>query len=175
MASTWMCGVVRTTGAGAGLPTLAPAAMAALPHKESLENSIVKIVSVVAFFGLTLNAAAMKASAQAPEDALATIEKNFAQMQITKAPKTIAAVSAVMADDFYSFDPTSGVRSTKKQLLDAVASPKYVVTSMNFPPFFIHVYGSTAIAEGTNASTATWAGQNAGGSLVWFEIGRAHV
>lgn len=129
-----------------------------------------KIVSVVAFFGLTLNAAAMKASAQAPEDALATIEKNFAQMQITKAPKTIAAVSAVMADDFYSFDPTSGVRSTKKQLLDAVASPKYVVTSMNFPPFFIHVYGSTAIAEGTNASTATWAGQNAGGSLVWFDV-----
>jgi ketosteroid isomerase-like protein len=130
----------------------------------------VKIVGVVAILGLTLSATTIKASAQTPEDALANIEKNFAQMQITKDPKTIAAVSAVMADDFYSFDPTTGVRSTKKQLLDAVSSPKYVVTSMNFPPFFIHVYGSTAIAEGTNTSTATWDGQNAGGSFVWFDV-----
>jgi len=62
----------------------------------------------------------MKASAQAPEDVLATIEKNFAQMQITKD--------------------------------------------------FIHVYGSMAVAEGTNTSTATWDGQNAGGSFVWFDV-----
>ncbi|HSZ08657.1 MAG TPA: nuclear transport factor 2 family protein [Steroidobacteraceae bacterium] len=110
------------------------------------------------------------AAAQTPEAELAAIEKNFAQVQITKDPKTIEALSAVMAADFYSFNPTRGVRITKKQLLDAVASPKYVVTSMDFPPFFIHVYGSTAIAEGTNTSTATWDGQNAGGSFVWFDV-----
>lgn len=128
------------------------------------------IRSVAAILGLTLNVAAIAATAQTPEEALAAIEKNFAQMQITKDPKTIQAVSAVMADDFYSFNPTHGVRGTKKQLLDAIASPKYVVTSMDFPPFFIHVYGSTAIAEGTNTSTATWDGQDAGGSFVWFDV-----
>ena len=131
---------------------------------------MVRIFGGAAILGLTLNVAAMKASAQTPEEALATIEKNFAQMQITKDPKTIEAVSAVMADDFYAFDSANGVRSTKRQVLDAVTSPKYVVTSMEFPPFFIHVYGSTAIAEGTNTSTATWEGQDAGGSFVWFDV-----
>jgi ketosteroid isomerase-like protein len=156
--------------AGAGSPTLAPAATVVLPHNENLENSMVTIVSVAAILGLTLNVAAIAATAQTPEEALAAIEKNFAQMQITKDPKTIQAVSAVMADDFYSFNPTHGVRSTKNQLLDAISSPKYVVTSMDFPPFFIHVYGSTAIAEGTNTSTATWDGQDVGGSFVWFDV-----
>jgi ketosteroid isomerase-like protein len=112
----------------------------------------------------------MKASAQAPEEALASIERNYAQMQITKDPKTIEAVSAVMADDFYAFDPANGVRRIKKQILDSATSPKYVATSMDFPPFFIHVYGSTAIAEGTNTSTATWNGQDASGSFVWFDV-----
>ena len=131
---------------------------------------MIRILGVAAILGLTLNVAAMKASAQTPDEALATIEKNFAQMQITKDPKTIEAVSAVMADDFYSFNPTNGVRRSKKQLLAAIASRKYTVTSMEFPPFFIHVYGSTAIVEGTNTSLATWDGQDAGGSFVWFDV-----
>src|ERR1700722_2421756 len=134
-----MSGVVKATAAGAGLPTLALAATAMLPREETLENSVVRIFGGAAILGLTLNVAAMKASAQTPEEALATIEKNFAQMQITKDPKTIEAVSAVMADDFYAFDSANGVRSTKRQVLDAVTSPKYVVTSMEFPPFFIHI------------------------------------
>jgi len=104
------------------------------------------------------------------EEALATIEQHLAQMQITKDPGTIEAVARVMADDSYSFDPTNGVRSSKKQLLDAITSPKYVVKSMDFPPFFIHVHGSTAIAEGTNNPAVTWDGQDAGGSSVWFDI-----
>jgi hypothetical protein len=136
----------------------------------SLEHRMTKIVSLAAILSLTISFAAMRVRAQTPEEALATIEKNFAQMQITKNEKTIEAVSAVMADDFYSFNSANGVRSTKKQLLNAIRSPKYVVTSMDFPPFFIHVYGSTAIAEGTNTSTATWDGQNAGGSFVWFDV-----
>src|ERR1700733_11534992 len=77
----------------------------------SLEYRMVKIVSVAAILGLTISVAAMKASAQTPEEALATIEKNFAQMQITKNEKTIE-----------------------------------------------------------NTSTATWDGQNAGGSFVWFDV-----
>jgi ketosteroid isomerase-like protein len=131
---------------------------------------VTRTINVVAILGLTLNVAVIAAPALSPEDALATIERNFAQMQITKDPKTIAAVSAVMADDFYSFNPTHGFRRTKKQLLDAIASPKYVVTSMDFPPFFVHVYGSTAVVEGTNTSKATWDGQDAGGSFVWFDV-----
>jgi hypothetical protein len=75
-----------------------------------------------------------------------------------------------MAEDFYSFDPTRGVRITRKQLLDAVVSPKYLVKAMDFPPFFIHVYGSTAIVEGTNTSQATWDGEDFSGSFTWFDV-----
>src|SRR5580658_5892656 len=116
-----MYGVVKMTAVGAGLPTLALATTAELTHKESLENSMVKLVSVAAILGLTLNVGAIAETAQTPEEALAAIEKSFAQMQITKDPKTIEAVSAVMAKDFYSFNPTHGVRGTKKQLIDAIA------------------------------------------------------
>jgi hypothetical protein len=137
-----MCGVVREMAPGNPSPYC----------KEKLENSVIRIISVLAILGLTLNVASIAASAQTTEDALASIEKNFAQMQITKDPRTIEAVSMVMADDFYSFNPTHGFRRAKRQLLEAIASPKYVVTSMDFPPFFIHVYGSTAIVEGTNTS-----------------------
>jgi hypothetical protein len=129
---------------------------------------------VIRTFGLlvilSLNSPFAAAIAQSPQEELATIEKNFAQLQITKDPKAIEAMSAAMAEDFYSFDPTRGVRITKKQLLDAVVSPKYVVKSMDFPPFFIHVYGSTAIVEGTNTLQATWDGEDFSGSFTWFDV-----
>jgi hypothetical protein len=131
---------------------------------------VIRTMSLAAILGLSPSFAASAATTQSPEEELATIEKNFAQLQITKDPKAIEAVSAAMAEDFYSFNPTRGVRMTKKQLLDGVASPKYVVKSMDFPPFFIHIYGSTAIVEGTNTSTATWEGQDLSGSFVWFDV-----
>jgi ketosteroid isomerase-like protein len=119
---------------------------------------------------LALIAGGGAAAAQPPEQALAQIEKDFAQMQITKDPKTIDAVAATMADDFYAFDPTTGVRTTKAQLIHFIRGKDYVVTSVTFPPFFVRVFGSTAIVQGVNDSTASYKGEDDGGTFSWLDV-----
>ena len=55
-----------------------------------------------------------------------------------------------MSDGFYSFDPTSGVRLTKKELIATLESLQYVANKMEFPTFFMRIFGSTAVVQGTN-------------------------
>ena len=110
------------------------------------------------------------AKAQTDEETLAKIEKDFAAMQISKSPKAIEAVAAVMADDFYSFDPTTGVRLTKKELLDAIQSPHYVASKLEFPPFFIRIFGSTAVVQGTNYELGSVNQKRFSGTYAWFDV-----
>jgi hypothetical protein len=51
---------------------------------------------------------------------------------------------------FYSLDPASGVRRTKNELIASIQSPHYVASTMEITPFFIRIFGSTAVAQGTN-------------------------
>jgi hypothetical protein len=76
-------------------------------------------MSLAFIAGLTV----INANAQTAEETLAKIEKDFAAAQITKNPKAFEAIAAVMSDDFCSFDPTSGVRLTKKELI-ATSNPR---------------------------------------------------
>ena len=92
-------------------------------------------MSLAFIAGLTV----IHAKAQTAEETPAKIEKDFAAVQITKNPKAFEAIAAVMSDDFYSFDPTSGVRLTKKELIAALQSPQYVASKMEFPTFFIRI------------------------------------
>ena len=55
------------------------------------------------------------------EDAIAAIEHDFAEMQITKDPATIARVAAAMDEGFRFTDPASRhPGATKPQLLEMV-------------------------------------------------------
>lgn len=91
-------------------------------------------------------------------------------MQLTKDHKAIEAVAATMSDDFYSFDPTTGQRISKAQLIAAIESPAYVVKSMTFPPFFIRVFGSTAVVQGINDATLTSEGKDVTATYAWFDV-----
>ena len=130
---------------------------------------MMKMFSVLMFFGLILNTSASNA-AETPEEALAKIEKDFAQAQITKDAKLFARVEAAMSDDFISLDPTVRSSVTKKQLLAFVESPDYVVSAMKFPPFLVRVFGSTAVVQGTNDTVASLNGKDASGSFVWLDV-----
>ena len=107
-------------------------------------------MSIAFIAGLTV----INAKAQTAEETLAKIEKDFAAAQITKNPKAFEAIAAVMSDDFYSFDPTSGVRLTK----------------MEFPTFFIRIFGSTAVAQGTNYELGSINGKEFSGTYAWFDV-----
>ena len=123
-------------------------------------------MSLAFIAGLT----AIPAKAQTAEETLATIEKDFATAQITKNPKAFEAIAAVMSDDFYSFDPTSGVRLTKKELIAAIQSPDYLASTMEFPPFFIRIFGSTAVVQGTNYELGSINGKEFSGTYAWFDV-----
>jgi hypothetical protein len=108
--------------------------------------------------------------AETSQEALAKIERDFATMQVTKDEKLIGAVAARMADDFFFYDLSNGGMGSKSQLLASIRSARYIVASMNFPPFIVRIFGSTGIVQGVNDSTGTIDGHDAGGTFVWFDV-----
>jgi hypothetical protein len=106
------------------------------------------------------------------EEALANIEHDFAEVQITKDPATLARVAAVMDDGFRFTDATSRDPGTpKEQVLAGLVGPgKLVIRSMDFRPFTIRIFRSTAIVEGVNSGHATFAGQEVGGTFAWVDV-----
>ena len=123
-------------------------------------------MSLAFIAGLTV----IHGKAQTAEETLAKIERDFATVQITKNPKAFETMTAVMSDDFYSFDPTSGVRLTKKELIAALQSPQYVACKMEFPTFFIRIFGSTAVVQGTNYELGSINGKEFSGTYAWFDV-----
>jgi hypothetical protein len=112
-----------------------------------------------------------EALAGTEEDGIVAIERDFAQMQITKDPATIARVASAMDEGFRFTDPASRhPGATKAQLLEMVRTGKLVIESMDFRPFTVRVIGSTAIAEGVNTGRATYDGADVGGTFAWVDV-----
>jgi len=126
-----------------------------------------RILGLAVSLGLLASATANKANEESPEATLTRIEKDFAETQITKDTK---AVEPAMADDFYSFDPATGSRRSKAELIASIKPSEYVITSMSFPPFLIRVFGSTAIAQGTNDAVGMAKGKPFKVNFVWFDV-----
>jgi hypothetical protein len=128
-----------------------------------------KTLSVV-IWGLGASLWVVGAQAGTDEETLAKFEKDYAQMQITKDPKAIAAVSAKIAEDYFFYSPTNGAIATKKALLAYIQQPDNIVTSMIFQPFFIKVFGSTAVVEGVNESTGHYGDRDTSGTFAWMDV-----
>jgi hypothetical protein len=134
------------------------------------EIAMTKIFSLVLSLGLLAATAVASQKMETAEETLANFEKDFAQSQITKDAKLFARIEATMSDDFYWFDLTNGSRSNKVDILEGIKSPDYVVTAMNFPPFSIHIFGSTALVQGTNDAAGSYKGKAWSGTYVWFDV-----
>lgn len=118
--------------------------------------------------GLAISTAAV---AGPDEESLAKIERDFAEMQITRDPATIARVAAVMDEGFRFTDPAShDAGASKEEILALVRSGKLVVEAMEFRPFTIRVFGSTAIVEGVNSGQASYAGTDQSGTFAWVDV-----
>ena len=123
-----------------------------------------------------LGAAALGAGAAVAgpdEDAIVAIERDFASMQITRDPATIARVAAAMDEGFRFTDPTSrDPGASKAELLGMVRAGggKLVIERMDFRPFTVRVFGSTAVAEGVNTGRATFDGKAVGGTFAWVDV-----
>ncbi|MDB5431929.1 MAG: hypothetical protein JWP35_3045 [Caulobacter sp.] len=129
--------------------------------------------AAVALIALLASAFAISgAAAPAPdEEMLASIEHDFAEMQITKDPATITRIAAVMDERFRFTDPSApDSGASKEQLLGLIRSDKLVVQALDFLPFAIRIFGSTAIVEGVNSSRGTFAGRDISGTFVWMDV-----
>jgi hypothetical protein len=84
--------------------------------------------------------------------------------------KDLRALEPIIAPDFYAFDPTTGRRSTRKDLLDGIKQKRFSVVSMNFRPYFVRVFGSTAIAQGSNTTTLRYKGKTLHFLESWFDV-----
>jgi hypothetical protein len=127
--------------------------------------------ALVAVLMLCVLGVCAPAFAGSDEEALARIEYDFADMQITKDPATIERVAAVMDPGFRFTDPARrDWGATKDQILKTIRSEKLVVTSTDFRPFTIRVFGSTAIVEGVNSSTGAFDGRDISGAFAWVDV-----
>ena len=112
-------------------------------------------------------AGATPASTQTDEQVLATFEKDLAKAVVTNDTSTI---EPMCAEDFYSFDSTTGSRGTKADLLTNLRATDATVSNMKFPPFFVRIFGATGVAQGTNEQTAVYKGKVIRGTYVWFDV-----
>jgi hypothetical protein len=117
------------------------------------------------FTAITITAS--PAFAETDQETLAKFERNLAEAVIKN---DTAAIEPMWADDFYGFNSTTGDRETKAQVMADIKATDAVVNEMNFPPFFIRVFGSTAFVQGTNGQTATYKGKVTKGNYVWFDV-----
>jgi hypothetical protein len=105
------------------------------------------------------------------EDEIAGIEHDFAEMQLTKDPQTVARVRAAMDEGFRFTDPAGpDAGASREQILGLIMSGKLVVESMEFRPFTIQIFGSTAIVEGVNTGRATFGGKDVSGTFAWVDV-----
>jgi len=58
-----------------------------------------------------------------------------------------SAIDPMWSPDFYGFNPTSGSRYTRKDFRDSLLSKQPTVEVMNFPRFFVRMFGNTAVAK----------------------------
>jgi ketosteroid isomerase-like protein len=124
---------------------------------------------ILAIIGFPFYAATASAIS-APAETLAKIEKNYAEMQITKNETTIRAVASIMSEDMYFFDMAGGGKTGKAEVLASIKSSDLVVTSMDFPAFSVQIFGSTAIVRGINSQTGSYKGKDIGGTYVWLDV-----
>lgn len=110
---------------------------------------------------------AMAQPADADAATLAKFEKDLAQAVVSN---DISVIEPVCADDFYSFNSTTGHRGTKADLLADLRATDGIATEMKFPPFFVHIFGSTGFAQGTNEQVTLYKGKRIHGSYVWFDV-----
>ncbi|MDQ0464114.1 hypothetical protein QO010_001885 [Caulobacter ginsengisoli] len=105
------------------------------------------------------------------EEALAKIEYDFANMQITKDPATIERMAGIMDAGFRFTDPARrDWGASKEQVLMTIRSDKLVIASTDFRPFTIRIFGSTAIVEGVNSSTGAFDGRDISGTFAWVDV-----
>ena len=131
-------------------------------------TDVLRMLAAALLAALTVSSSAYAAS---DEEILAGIEHDFAEMQITKDPATIARVAAIMDPGFRFTDPAGrDPGASKDLLLSLVRSDKLVVQSMAFRPFTIQVFGSTAIVEGVNSGRATFGGADISGTFAWVDV-----
>jgi hypothetical protein len=134
---------------------------------------MVRRLKIGALAGSLLAAMTVASAAWAgpDEEILAGIEHDFAEMQITKDPATIARVAAIMDPGFRFTDPASPDSGASKDLiLSLAASDKLVIQSMDFRPFTVRIFGSTAIVEGVNTGRAAFAGADVSGTFAWVDV-----
>ncbi len=128
---------------------------------------MMRMSALTALIGLVASIAATAANAETDEETLAKFEKNLAEAVVTNDTKII---EPMCADDFYSFDSTTGGRGTKADLIAGIQSTEATVTAMKFPPFFVRIFGSTGFVQGTNEQTTLYKGKVIHGTYVWFDV-----
>jgi hypothetical protein len=116
-------------------------------------------------------AATCCAATSSDQEEIAQIERDFASVQISKDPALLARVEGRMDPRFRFVDPASAdAGASKTELLALIASDKLVVQSMEFRPFTIRVFGTTAIVEGVNTGRASFGGTDVSGSFSWVDV-----
>jgi hypothetical protein len=120
---------------------------------------------------LLASAVTSRAETASDQEEIAQIERDFASLQISKDPLLLARVAARMDPGFRFIDPASAdAGASKTELLALITSDKLVVQSMEFRPFTIRVFGTTAIVEGVNTGRASFGGADVSGSFSWVDV-----
>jgi hypothetical protein len=110
------------------------------------------------------------AGANTPETSEQTIVRYERILADAVISKDTSALEPIIAPDFYAFNPTTGGRSTRNDLFSGIKQKRFAVVSMNFRPYFVRVFGSTAIAQGSNTTIVHYKGKTYHLLESWFDV-----
>jgi ketosteroid isomerase-like protein len=108
---------------------------------------------------LSLAAGQEVSKASSLEDQIKKLEQNWVQATVKEGA---AAVDQYEADDIITTDPSGRVTDKAQDKLD-LGSGDFKFQSEELSDMKVHIYGSTAVAAGTNTLKGTYKGQNISG------------
>jgi ketosteroid isomerase-like protein len=78
-------------------------------------------------------------------------------------------LSAILADDWVEEEP-DGTMETKAQALANLKAGKDTLTSFDFGPMTVHVFGNIATCQGSDTEKSTTNGKDSSGKYVWMDV-----
>jgi ketosteroid isomerase-like protein len=114
-------------------------------------------IATLCLLSLLLAAGQEASKTSSAEDQIKKHEQNWAQATVKEGA---AAVDKYEADDIITTDPSGRVTDKTQDKLD-LSSGDFKIQSEELSDLKVHIYGSTAVAAGTN--TRTYKGQDISG------------
>lgn len=133
----------------------------------SIRKTSIVVAGLAALFATAaLTQTQRERSAAATAQTITAIEHDWFDAMKTG---DTAKLAEILADDWVTLGP-DGARLTKAEELDSFKSGESKISSYEMGPVDVKVFGTFAVAQGSDTEKASYKGKDTSGKWVWMDV-----